>query len=391
MFRIVEGTSSPVTASIVDEYGVPLVPDSGSTGPLVSLYDSDKSVIYQAVGSPTTVPGEWQINLPIPYMNLVDEIYLDLRWELFDEEGIHRVHTSSIVALPATENRQSDIVTLARGANTSITFVLPVRFDPAVDTLRLTMSLANEPILEDVDLNVPANATLTITNTQVVVKMQIAVDSAVIRLEPVSVSVEYVDGKRLVPKLLNYNLWIITPQIGVAMNMLEQFIDRAKLDNVIPALQYTAGDMVNYLYRGLQKFNSYPPHLSAFTGTNMQGTLLECWLICASHSILSAQLLAEGAHAFDFAGQDVNLNVDRTPSIEAALGRLETELENTVKPYKKQLAATGNTTGDGSIGSKAPTRGAAFGATRVLLAPTTKVFRGPGPWIRSVGIRGQVR
>lgn len=130
-------------------------------------------------------------------------------------------------------------------------------------------------------------------------------------------------------------------------------------------------------------FNQYPPSVTSFTGMNMQGMLLESWVICSSYVALSTQMLAEGAHAFEFSGQDVNFNVDRTPSLEAALGRIQEQIEGTVKPYKKLLGKASIEGGDGSIGAQAISAGRAFGRTSILNSPTSKLGRGLGPWIRS--------
>jgi hypothetical protein len=86
------------------------------------------------------------------------------------------------------------------------------------------------------------------------------------------------------------------------------------------------------------------------------------------------QYMAEGSLAFDFSGQSVSLNIDRTTYIESMLGRLDTMVENQVKPVKRLLAKNGITSGDGSIGSKAMNSN--FGLTRLTMAPTTRFFNG---------------
>ena len=116
----------------------------------------------------------------------------------------------------------------------------------------------------------------------------------------------------------------------------------------------------------------------------MQGPLLNSWLICSCYYALGAQLQAEGALAFDFGGQTVSLNVDRTPAIESALGRIENEVENTVKPFKKLLGRTGILSGDGSAGGQFMDTSRALG---VLGLSNTPLTRFPnyhrGSWMRS--------
>lgn len=380
--QVVEGTSVTLNEKFLDEYGQPLLPDEDSAGPILTVYDLDDAIIYQSITSPTTVPGEWQATVAIPYMDLVDEISIQAVWELYDSEGSIRTHRNVLIVQPATDNRTSDVVCKVSPNKTNkITFVVPIRFTTG-DQLTVDLAINNVLLIEDLDILNPANARTQITAKQVVVEMTVPVDPNLMRLEPYSLTVTHTDTRRMMPKMLTMNVWLITPQITVAMGLMENFIDKAKLQNIIPALEYTAGDLVQFLFRGLNMFNQLPPHATDFRGTNMQGQLLEAWVVCSSHAALSAQLLAEGAHAFDFAGQTVNLNVDRTPSIEAALGRLDQQIENYVKPYKTHLTRSGISSGDGSVGSKVVTVGANFGRTTVLQAPTTQLGRGVNGWMR---------
>lgn len=377
---VVEGSVSNITEIFLDEFDDPIYPDPSFDPPSATLYDLDNSIIFKGVATPTTVQGEWQIDLSIPNMDLLDRVMLTLEWLFHDEEGtLHR--TKSLVAVdPASENRISDVVVLYKKGITDMTFTMPI-FVQASDTLTASVYLNNEPVLEDIDLMSLSGK--IITSTKATFTLPINLDSTNMRLEPLNITVTHKSHRTGVLQYHTRNAWVLTPQILTAVSMLSQFVDKAKIQQVIPALEYTQGDMVNCLYRGLSMFNSYPPYLTSFRGTNMQGTMLECWIICSSYVALSTQMLAEGAHAFDFAGQDVNFNVDRTPAIESALGRIDQQLENLVKPYKKLIGKAGITTGDGSVGGTTISTARAFGKTSIINSPTSKLGRGPGAWIRS--------
>ena len=86
------------------------------------------------------------------------------------------------------------------------------------------------------------------------------------------------------------------------------------------------------------------------------------------------QYMAEGSLAFDFSGQSVNLNIDRTQYIDSLLGKLDAMVESQVKPVKKLLARNGIMSGSGAIGSKAMNSN--FGLTTLTLSPTTRFFNG---------------
>lgn len=138
-----------------------------------------------------------------------------------------------------------------------------------------------------------------------------------------------------------------------------------------------------YLNRGLSLFNAVE-QITAFTGVNMTGYMQEAWLICSAYYALAAQLQAEGALAFDFSGQTVSLNIDRTPSIESALGRVENQIENVVKPLKKRLYQAGITGGDGSNGTSPLNSSRSRGVLGLTNAPTTRLpYTGRnGSWFR---------
>lgn len=381
--RVVEGSQNNLTQTMLEPDGTPIYPYEGTGGPTVTLFDLDNSIIDRREATPTTVPGEWQVDLVFPNMNLTDEVDLRVLWEMTDD-GCNRVNYEVKVTVePAVNKRYGDIVCLHRASGSKFTFVLeaPVK---SGDSVLMDISINNENVVEDLNLMTDANVTRTITKTRAVFEVPFDMDADLLRLEPISVVVNHTDA-RMVPNMHQSNLWVITNQIMVAVGMMQKAIDKAKLENIIPELEYTTPDYVNYLYRGLQMFNSYPPLVTSIRGTNMQGILLHLWIVCSSLECLKAQTLAEGASAFDFSGQTVNLNVDRTPSLEAAIGRLESQIENEVKPYKKLLGKASITDNDGSIGSSnlASAIARSLGRTSVINSATTKLRRGPGFWMRS--------
>jgi hypothetical protein len=168
-------------------------------------------------------------------------------------------------------------------------------------------------------------------------------------------------------------MFAITPQIMLGMATLEDFLNKSRIENVIPELQYTPGDLVGYLERGLYMFNTLGNYPTYFTGLNMQGVLFDAWITCASYYALGAQIMAEGSLAFDFSGQGVSLNIDRTPSLEGALGRIESAMDSRVVPLKKQLSKQGVVGGDGSIGKGNMNKPSNIGTLGMINATTTRL------------------
>ena len=165
------------------------------------------------------------------------------------------------------------------------------------------------------------------------------------------------------------------------MAALEDFLNKSRIENVIPELQYTSGDLMAYLERGLYMFNMVGVTPTSFNGLNMQGFLFDAWITCSCYYALGAQLMAEGSLAFDFSGQSVSLNIDRTPQLEGALGRIESSISERVIPLKNKLAKQGVTSGDGSAGKQNINHSNNLGTLGLINASTTRLRGIPSPFV----------
>lgn len=392
--KCIEGETLSIIELFLDDDDQPVHPDEDSAGPIVRLYDAgdnSKSIIAEVYASvDPSEPGAWRADLPIPKMGLRDTVQLRCVWRMVSDEGDRYRATNVIQVSPQSDERVGDIVAIyGRDAQLSIT--LPFEFVPGrkkkpADTLKgtpakparpgdmLTFSLYrnNVPLMENLPWNDPSIA-LERYSDQTLAKIPNVGGAP--KLEPLLLLVEHAKRGAFTPTQYTFKVWTVTPQILVAANSLEQFINKARVQNVIPELDYTQSDLLEYLSRGLNLFNSFPPQLTAFTGTNMQGLIFDGWLQCSAYYALAAQLQAEGALAFDFSGQEVQFNIDRTPSIEAALSRVESALNDHVKPTKKLLARAGVNSGDGSQGGRIIDGSCNLGFLSVTNAPTTRL-----PW-----------
>lgn len=392
---VVEGEVLVLKEVFVDEFDDPLELANTSQGPEVIVYDTAKDTVLEAIAFPDNngVPGEWAVNLPIPHMGLEQRTEFVAVFTFYDAEGSSHRAKQPFYVDPLQEARSTDIVVII-GRDRRFEFGLPIEFikpiaevpsngstpaTPAVpgDEMRLFLYRNNEPIFSDAGIDV-TSPTSNVEVVKHIGKTTISLPAVVGKthqLEPLAFIVEYRARGAAVPKTFTFKVWAVTPSILVAASQLEDFINKARAKNVIPELDYTQADLIQYLHRGLALFNSYPPQLTTFTGMNMQGMILDGWLQCAAYYALCAQLQAEGQMAFDFSGQAVSLNVDRTPSIESALGRIEAALER-IRGTKQLLAKNGINSGDGSAGGK-PINGAThLGTLGIINAPTSRVFAG---------------
>ena len=370
--RVTEGGILPISQTFVDDDGLPLQPTDFGSGPLVRAITRDGEILFEGSAAPDLEPGKWTCDVAYPVMGLEDEIEVTVVWVFESAQGRERV-SQQVVIEPESRKRITDLCVYFDEPGETVYYEVVVPW--AVrdgDKVKMVLSLNNEVIARYTNLDTDVELAAALSD-RTVYRLPltgwppiVAPYSLSARFEPVNP----ITGNMV--RSTQFILWTMNPQIGVAMGMLQNFIDRARMENVIPELEYVESDLMNYLYRGLAMFNSLPSRATNFTGTNMQGPLLDSWVTCASIHALAAQFLAEGSLAFDFSGQTVSLNMDRTPAIESTLGRLEGQLNSLVMPYKKLLGRAGAFEGDGSIGGKRVDGAQKMGVLGVTVSPTTR-------------------
>lgn len=396
-----EGQTARLTEKFLDEHDDPL-DYSDDQPPLITLLRDDEIVaeVYATADS-SAAPGTWVADVPIPHMSLIENTRIKAQWSFLDSDGGSHKSSQYLEIAPDTDTRTGDITFIA-GIDKTAVAVLPFRFTPGTaekpadvvnqipaqpavpgDELSVGVFFNNLSLYSETDPMIPHNdARIKVKPGFNTTRITFPIMWPRPVFEPLMLVVNYerVDQQ---PTSYTFNCWPSNSTILSAAKQVEDFINKAQIKNVIPELDYTQGDLLMYLYRGLNLFNSLE-QVTGFTGVKMTGYMQEAWVICATYYALAAQLQAEGALAFDFSGQTVNLNIDRTPSIESALGRIEQQIDNVVKPLKKQLKSNGVLGGDGSNGTVALNGARKRGVLGLTNAPTTRLpYVGRnGSWFR---------
>ena len=139
--------------------------------------------------------------------------------------------------------------------------------------------------------------------------------------------------------------------------------------------QFPSTEIMKWLRRGADAFNSSYGVLTSFSMTNAMGGVREYWLMYAERYALDAQYLLEGEKAFNFSGASISLDVDRTASIDSAASKIQSVLDNEVKPFKQNLIIKGNSGGDGSgpdgQGGFNKSQRGSMGAVGILITPAS--------------------
>lgn len=192
-------------------------------------------------------------------------------------------------------------------------------------------------------------------------------------LDPFNVLWSYWDG--IQPKQRETSqLYVVTPIMLDAVKDMQTWLNRAYIDSGMqPGTTFDTIDFIKYLRLGRDQFNaSVLP--TTFSMTAADGPIRWFWIGYSCVAACRAQYLAEGMKAFDYAGQVVQLNIDRTPFWEQTASALEQQLAEQVKPFKDILAKRGVTGGDGSSMALRPGAVGCVGVTIHGLSPVRGLY-----------------
>lgn len=171
-------------------------------------------------------------------------------------------------------------------------------------------------------------------------------------------------------------LWIINPSIAQAIEDVKSKINKARQTLFgTPDSQYPSTEVMKWLRRGMDAFNNAYGVFTSFTMTNALGGVREFWLLCAEKAALEAQYGMEGEKSFNFSGAAISLDVDRTQYLDAMIGKIQTDLDAQLKPFKQNLIIKGNTAGDGSgpngDGNFGALQPSAMGSVAIAITPAS--------------------
>jgi len=137
-------------------------------------------------------------------------------------------------------------------------------------------------------------------------------------------------------------IYIISTKLLIYMNDLRRMIDKARNEDIIPQLQFTDVDLIHCLFKAMERINTSKPIMTNYSLYTLPMALNVLLVKIAGWEALNAQLLAEGVSNFDFSGQSVSLNVDRTAAYEAMLGRLDAQIGDNLEKTKRILTRSAN-------------------------------------------------
>ena len=181
----------------------------------------------------------------------------------------------------------------------------------------------------------------------------VAVESSAIgpaSLDPYAVSWKYSNSKA--PNLVyreTAKLFLVNASIAIAVEDAKARVAKARVtllgtDDTL----FDTATIMTWLRRGADDFNAHTLFTN-FTMSNATGAIRSAWLTFSEIAMLRAQALLEGEKSFDFSGQAISLNVDRTQHYSGLADALQGQVDNVVPALKKNLAMRGLVAGDGNV------------------------------------------
>ena len=324
-------TSGYVTWSILDKQGVVYAVGNG--------YDFTPNTTSSYV----SVEAHAVVNVPADIAPSTNNEAYQLRWELNINGSVsqYAFETLRIADTFSTPQGAQDTVEM-QGDLAFLDIVLDRAWD--VVSVDVYQSVGNALIAKDV----------TIAKTSRVSSgwyYQAAFDTNQVSasLDPFIISWKY---KNVIgPSYRDTGqLFVVNASILRAVKSIESLVAKARTTLIGFADElFTVPVIVAMLGRGRDTFNGAGGLYSTFNMTNADGQIRELWLKYTEVQLLQAQYLLEGEKAYNFSGQAITLDVDRTQYYQSLANDIKQAADADAKTVKQNLLIKGLTGGDGSL------------------------------------------
>lgn len=170
-------------------------------------------------------------------------------------------------------------------------------------------------------------------------------------------------------------LFVTNASILSATDDVRSFIQRA--DTTLAHQQdlvFSVPALMTFLRMGRDHFNGAYGTLTQFDMTDATAAIRAFWIMHANVQALRAQFLAEGEKAFNFSGQSIQLDVDRTQYYTQLASEIQQQLDNECKAFKQNLIKKGIVTGTGNCDDISLRLGA-IGSIALSITPASNFSR----------------
>lgn len=178
------------------------------------------------------------------------------------------------------------------------------------------------------------------------------------------------------------DMWVINPTVSQAMEDMKAKINKARTTIYgTPDLLFPYSTVLTWLRRAADMFNMAYGIPTSITFINPSGPVREYWLMIAEMLAIESQYLAEGEKSFSYQGAAISLDVDKTQYLDAMASKIQSRLDNELKPIKQGMIIKGNQNGDGS-GDPSKLQRGAMGSVGISISPATPFYGNSGQQVR---------
>jgi hypothetical protein len=347
-------------------------------------YSSGNAFEYNIIsnGVSNRVEARGVVNVPTDVPSTLDGQQYQIRWTLqLGDQQYFLFENLRVTSMNTVPQGPSDVVEFA-GDTATIQVVL----DKPYETVGIEIYQHNEKIVPLVMVqNKKKVADGYLYTADIDTSAFPEIQAA---LEPYTVSWVYYNsaaGSNTKNRQIS-RLFVINASIAQATEDMRSMIQRAIMTiDHREDMVFTTPLLLAFLRMGRDGFNGAHGMFTAFTMTNAQGPIRYFWLKYAELHALRSQFLAEGEKAFNFQGQQISLDVDRTNYYQQLADNWQQILDNEAKPVKQNLIKKGVIGGDGSTSTTAVQMGAT-GSVGITVTPATQYGKYPSLFF-SRGIR----
>lgn len=370
--HVVAGNSATTLASFV----VPDIFSSVASGYVVyDLIDANNSVYATGNGTNYTVSpedssnritSECTITVPsdIPVTTVGTSYQVRFTLNLPDEDNQEFYVFSSLIVLPPqkVDHGADDVVEMA-GTTASMTLVLS---DAADTGTVLVNGYMNNTAIPAISGLTPSGPIQLADGYQYTVSVPTPAEVA--SLVPYNMIWDYSLSGQVYHQ--SAQLFLVTPSILDAMKAVLVQVNKSRAHFGFQQV-FNEAEILNYLRLGMDYFNGlFNPTM--FTMTNATGPIRFFWIQCSCILALRSQYLMEGEAAFNFSGQAISLDVDRSQFYEGLASAIDQQIQEPLRQLKANLAKRGLIAGDGNVNPTALTKNA-IGTLGISASPVSNM------------------
>jgi hypothetical protein len=307
-----------------------------------------------------------------------------LRWTLKLKDGREFPAFDNFTVLPISEVHQGPVSVVEIFGNTAyLNIVLPKKYPMvAYEIYKGNAKVKDATIAANINDPTPVaggfvyNAQI---NTQTFADVGVGPS-----LEPYLVIWRYGESNAIFQQETG-ELYMVTPSVVGAQQEIVRFLAKSYTDaGIDPGTEFSPEAIMSYLRMGRDQFNAAVMP-TEFTMLNAISAFRYFWLQYSIAYACRSQYLAEGLRAFNFSGQVVTLDIDRTQFWDSLATQLETSMSEHIRNFKTNLYKRGIVRGDGS--NVLGLQPGAIGSIGISISPVSPVrgtlgMPGYGPFLR---------